>query len=82
MKISCSSGKCKTFQTAENSFPENARSYDGRREEFSCNYSGIFIKNQYNRYYRKYQKNNQQIAANSKIGTNLSGKPLKPPRFP
>ena len=32
-----SSGKYKTFQTAENSLPENARSYDDRREEFSCN---------------------------------------------
>ncbi|MCK5215944.1 MAG: protein BatD [Candidatus Omnitrophica bacterium] len=29
-------GKYTTFQTAENSFPENARSYDDRREEFSC----------------------------------------------
>ncbi len=27
-------GKYKTFQTAENSFPENARSYDDRRVEF------------------------------------------------
>ena len=26
----------KTFQTAENSFPKNARSCDDRREEFSC----------------------------------------------
>ncbi|MCK5215931.1 MAG: M48 family metallopeptidase, partial [Candidatus Omnitrophica bacterium] len=28
--------KYKTFQTAENSFPRNARSYDDRREAFSC----------------------------------------------
>lgn len=28
-------GKYKTFQTAENSFPKNARSCDDRREEFS-----------------------------------------------
>ncbi|MCK5214279.1 MAG: hypothetical protein KAR05_02870, partial [Candidatus Omnitrophica bacterium] len=28
--------KYKTFQTAENSFPENVRSYDDRREEFFC----------------------------------------------
>ena len=33
-------GKYKTFQTAENSFPENARSCDNRREEFSCKRGG------------------------------------------